>query len=631
MSGKMSRYMLCLAALLAVLTVSALASPEQRMQIITGFPAVEEGRQALALLEGFGETEETLAARMPETLEVYLEDERETVSIPVFWSCAEEDHGAENHYYCQFVPRWDEAAYCLAEGMDLLTDAPYVGVRWEAEAGEVRLESVTGNANEKKIYRWLKNEKGLNTAAACGVLVNIYSESSFNPQNLQNTYEKPLGYTDQTYTEAVDNGTYTNFVHDAAGYGLCQWTYWSRKEGLLNYADKRGTSIGDLEMQLEYMFSEMSASVKRYLQNVENTAQGAYDAAHYFCLTYERPANMEKQAVIRGNLARNTYWPEYQPEVLVKLDAQGGTVEPDRLVLDCGEPYGKFPVPTRDGYTFLGWTLDLEGEGFVAEDTLLTEEDTQTLYALWEEGVTVTFDPCGGSVEEETRRVFLGHPYGELPVPVREGKWFLGWGVAPDAVEFYAAETAVSAVGDHTLYAVWSEIPPHTHTLTHSAAIPASCTEPGRLEFWHCADCDRCYVDAEAVAEISEEETHLLPPGHTYEQGACTVCGAAKDLSLRSGGLCREEGRIMVTVLLDNSGPEDVTGTLWAAVYRNGRFVGCAQGTAVTTEAGVETICRILLPPLGEGGEAPSVQLFFLGGETPSPRTNSASAWAGSL
>lgn len=628
MRRNLVRHMIWLAALLAALTVSALASPEEP-RTITGFPAVEEGHQALALLEGFGETEESLLAQMPEMLEVYLEGE--PVSIPVEWVCAEEDHGDENHYYCQFLPRWDETAYVLGEGLDLLADAPYVGVRWEEPSGEVELESVTGNSNEKKIYRYLKNEMGLNTAAACGILVNIYSESSFNPKNLQNTYEKPLGYTDETYTEAVDNGTYTNFVRDAAGYGLCQWTYWSRKEGLLNYALDREVSIGDLEMQLAYMFSEMSSSVKRYLKNVENTVQGAYEAASYFCLTYERPANMEKQAVIRGNLARNTYWPEYRPEVLVRLEAQGGTVEPERLVLNCGEAFGEFPVPTRDGYTFLGWAWDPEGEEFLSEDALLTSEETQTFYAIWEEGVTVTFDPWGGSVEEPERRVFPGQPYGELPVPLWEGKWFLGWGASPEAVEFYAADTEVSAVGAHTLYAVWSETPPHTHILTHSAAVSDSCTGPGRLEFWHCADCDRYYADAEAAAEISETETHLLPPGHVYESGICTVCGGTEALSLRSGGFRKEEGRIVVAARLTNPGTEDAAGTLWAAVYERGRFAGCVCMAEVVAAAAGETDCEISLPPLKEETESPSVQLFFLSGERPRPLTNSAAVWAGAL
>jgi hypothetical protein len=33
---------------------------------------------------------------------------------------------------------------------------------------------------------------------------NLYAESGLKPINLQNTYEKSLGYTDAEYTAAVD-------------------------------------------------------------------------------------------------------------------------------------------------------------------------------------------------------------------------------------------------------------------------------------------------------------------------------------------------------------------------------------------------------------------------------------------
>ena len=82
---------------------------------------------------------------------------------------------------------------------------------------------------------------------------NLFAESALSPINLQNTYEKKLGYSDSAYTTAVDNGTYTNFIKDSAGYGLAQWTFWSRKQNLLNYAKSKGVSIGDLNMQLEFL------------------------------------------------------------------------------------------------------------------------------------------------------------------------------------------------------------------------------------------------------------------------------------------------------------------------------------------------------------------------------------------
>lgn len=109
--------------------------------------------------------------------------------------------------------------------------------------------ALTGNTNEQKIWNYLKS-KIKNDYGVAGLMGNLHAESGLRPENLQNTYEKSLGLSDTAYTQAVDNETYTNFVKDKAGYGLAQWTYWSRKQNLLNFIKSRKVSIGDLEAQL---------------------------------------------------------------------------------------------------------------------------------------------------------------------------------------------------------------------------------------------------------------------------------------------------------------------------------------------------------------------------------------------
>ena len=79
--------------------------------------------------------------------------------------------------------------------------------------------SLIGKNNEEKIWNFLTG-KGLNSYGAAGLMGNLFAESGLNPHNLQNTYEKKLGYTDDSYTDAVDSGKYTGFTHDSAGYGL---------------------------------------------------------------------------------------------------------------------------------------------------------------------------------------------------------------------------------------------------------------------------------------------------------------------------------------------------------------------------------------------------------------------------
>ena len=70
--------------------------------------------------------------------------------------------------------------------------------------------------NEAAIWGFLKSQ-GMTDAGVAGLMGNLFAESGLNPKNLQNSYEKKLGFTDATYTVAVDNGTYTNFVRDSAG------------------------------------------------------------------------------------------------------------------------------------------------------------------------------------------------------------------------------------------------------------------------------------------------------------------------------------------------------------------------------------------------------------------------------
>lgn len=149
--------------------------------------------------------------------------------------------------------------------------------------------SLTGSTNEQKIWNYLKS-KGLNDFGVAGLMGNLYAESGLKSTNLQNSYEKSLGYTDDEYTNAVDNGKYTNFIKDSAGYGLAQWTYWSRKQNLFNYAKSKNKSIGDLEMQLDFLYKELSENYKTILTTLKN-AKSVLEASNDVLTKFERPAN----------------------------------------------------------------------------------------------------------------------------------------------------------------------------------------------------------------------------------------------------------------------------------------------------------------------------------------------------
>lgn len=142
------------------------------------------------------------------------------------------------------------------------------------------------------IYQKLKAAIG-NDYGVFGLMGNLMAESGLKANNLQNTYSKKFGMTDEEYTKAVDDGSYTNFVKDSAGYGLAQWTYWSRKQKLLQYAQAYGCSIGDENMQVDFMIGELMARYPSVL-NVLKTATSIREASDCVLIQYERPADQSE-------------------------------------------------------------------------------------------------------------------------------------------------------------------------------------------------------------------------------------------------------------------------------------------------------------------------------------------------
>ena len=164
--------------------------------------------------------------------------------------------------------------------------------------------SIYGNSLEEKVWFALK-DMGYSDEAAAGAMGNFDRESNFRANNLENDYEGKLGYTDESYTEAVDNGSYSlqRFISDhdkpqcGAGYGLAQWTFYSRKEALYNFAKYKGTSIGDEDMQLEYLINTIKDSQNTRKHNNWKNSTTPEDAATNFCSYYENGTGNEERRI----------------------------------------------------------------------------------------------------------------------------------------------------------------------------------------------------------------------------------------------------------------------------------------------------------------------------------------------
>ena len=141
-------------------------------------------------------------------------------------------------------------------------------------------------SNEQLCFAYATKVMGYNTAAAAGLLANISAESGFRPGT---------------------NGD------SGRSYGICQW-FSSRKTRLINYCADKGLDYTTLYAQLRFLDYELERfypSVDRYMKNVDNSAEGAYDAAYYFCYNFEAPANRVGQSTSRAKAAQNIFYPRY--------------------------------------------------------------------------------------------------------------------------------------------------------------------------------------------------------------------------------------------------------------------------------------------------------------------------------
>lgn len=162
--------------------------------------------------------------------------------------------------------------------------------------------------NETRIWGFLLDKIG-NPFGAAGMMGNLYAESGLNPKNLQNSFESKLKYTDETYTAAVDNGSYGGFIFDGAGYGLAQWTYWSRKNRLLAMAREQGKSIGDLDLQLDVLWSELQTSTA--ILSAIQSARSVREASDIVLTQYERPKDQNEAVMVRRAGYAQRYYDQF--------------------------------------------------------------------------------------------------------------------------------------------------------------------------------------------------------------------------------------------------------------------------------------------------------------------------------
>lgn len=170
-----------------------------------------------------------------------------------------------------------------------------------------------GQTIHDQLMEDIQNEIGV--AAAMG---NLYAESGLIPHRVQGDFSSGYSYSVQ-YTAQVDSGAISeyNFVHNGpngGGYGLAQWTYYTRKQALYNMKQSMGVSIGSVDLACAYLLHELKTSYGSVYNALRN-ATSISTATVKFMLDFENPADQSTAAqntrIQYAQEMYDTYYQEY--------------------------------------------------------------------------------------------------------------------------------------------------------------------------------------------------------------------------------------------------------------------------------------------------------------------------------
>ena len=136
-----------------------------------------------------------------------------------------------------------------------------------------------------EMYNFIGNEYGV-----AGLMGNLQAESGVIPYRLQGDFSSNY-YKSINYTNNVDSGAISRseFINDQQGYGLAQWTYFTRKDALYDmYVNGSYSSIGDVRLAVDYLKYELQNSYPTVLSTLRN-ATSIREASDIVLHQFENP------------------------------------------------------------------------------------------------------------------------------------------------------------------------------------------------------------------------------------------------------------------------------------------------------------------------------------------------------
>lgn len=164
----------------------------------------------------------------------------------------------------------------------------------------------------------------------------------------------------------------------------------------------------------------------------------------------------------------------FDPPLDVTFDTQGGSSIASQTTT-VGGSLTDPGTPTRDGYTFAGWSISDTGSTPVSFPYSHGQTTAFTMYAQWTpNAIAVTYDSQGGSAVASGSTT-TGAALTDPGTPTREGYTFAGWFTSDTGGTAISFPYAHGRTADFTLFAQWTA---DDSTTTAAPSTTAPATQP---------------------------------------------------------------------------------------------------------------------------------------------------------
>lgn len=205
----------------------------------------------------------------------------------------------------------------------------------------------------------------------------------------------------------------------------------------------------------------------------------------------------------------------------VIFDANGGSVDPTSAVTVAGK-LTSLPIPTYDGYNFLGWYTQKDGGEKVTTDTVFAMDST--IYAHWSNIPVTSLELNKGTLtlqekDSDTLTVAVE--------PADATNQDVTWKSSDTSIATVSADGTVTAIsaGTATITATAKDgsgvSASCTLTVTHGKMVQtpkkdATCTVDGTEEYWTCEICGKHFEYESGTIPTTPEENKIQATGHSY-------------------------------------------------------------------------------------------------------------------